>query len=1163
MAEWSQQAHFFADHAVPGMLGAVTSLYFDPFAELLWTGNASGQVTSHTNTPPAFSRYSSYPVHGSSSRRSAVHTIVSDEKSIISASGDSVCAAQRTGLGRWSVCIKYVLPASRVTDRSDHAPGLELAGMCLSPLSTSSDVIVGGATPQAASGTLTENDVLLAIHANSGRVMRRVPAEAAITHLVKSGRYVCAGTAQGHIQLRDPRTLAIEHQIAAHHGGLIDIQAEGNLIYSIGWTLRQGHRVPEPMIKVHDLRTLQARVPIPMTAPGGPAFLAIHPKRTSLLAVATPQAQFQVVDTNNPGQTQFYLLPSASYLSSMTFSSSAEALAFGESDGSVRLWTNDAKASQAALPVRFNAYPTKPPPAADFVLPPPRIDWQPDTPLSCIGMPHYDSRLLSALSADDYWSHGTPLLTRPAKIDAGVLDHVQSVQGLGFAPLRKHLRGQRNQLVSTDDLTDRFERNGKLKRTALARLRGARGDRRVHLARFHSEQTGGDAPDEAWEADHAGMPGYYRLLSIQYSRFGVEDFDFGYYNKTRFSGLEANAACAGATYVNAYLQALQYTRALRAFAQRHTRMPCPSDECLLCEAGFLFCMLDEARGTNCQATNFARVFGHMPKVHALGLLDDASSAAAPYSQLAQRLNHFLLGELSQEALRTGASMALPTEVLALCANPCAYTLQTHSTCGVCGHHSSRQHLAHVLPLVYPPPGAPPAHDVASVLGASFARDAVVRGKCRHCHAPHAPHATFRTVPSTDALPAVLSMNAGVHTAAQLAQWVPDRERGDAFLAPYLAVHVAHGRVHATCHATEPHGEHVAVYTLRALVVQVQGAHDAPHLCTYVRGASDEDREAWTLFNDFLVRPVPADEVLRFGEAWKIPALLVWERIDGAAQAHAAHLAHAASRLSPDTRLLTADVNMAVHRDTAHIRHELLAPDELPEPGTLVAIDAEFVALAEEEVEISSDGTRSVLKPGSLALARVSVIRGQGPKEGVPFIDDHIHVPERVVDYLTQYSGIQPGDLDPGTSRATLVPHKIAYKKLRMLVDRGCRFIGHGLAKDFRIINLYVPPSQVVDTVCLFHSPAHPRNLSLRFLSWFLLKRDIQSGLVLKANEAHVPDETHEGHDSIEDAEAALQLYRCYESFVRDARLEDVLEDLYEIGARVQWRPPARPSEPAS
>lgn len=45
-----------------------------------------------------------------------------------------------------------------------------------------------------------------------------------------------------------------------------------------------------------------------------------------------------------------------------------------------------------------------------------------------------------------------------------------------------------------------------------------------------------------------------------------------------------------------------------------------------------------------------------------------------------------------------------------------------------------------------------------------------------------------------------------------------------------------------------------------------------------------------------------------------------------------------------------------------------------------------------------------------------------------------------------------GDLDPNTSKHTLVPLKVAYKKLRMLVDLGCVFVGHGLNKDFRIIS---------------------------------------------------------------------------------------------------------------
>jgi len=108
----------------------------------------------------------------------------------------------------------------------------------------------------------------------------------------------------------------------------------------------------------------------------------------------------------------------------------------------------------------------------------------------------------------------------------------------------------------------------------------------------------------------------------------------------------------------------------------------------------------------------------------------------------------------------------------------------------------------------------------------------------------------------------------------------------------------------------------------------------------------------------------------------------------------------------------------------------------------------------------------------MSLARVSVLRGDGSKEGVPFLDDHIHTSETIVDYLTEYSGIRckyiglqmiaklssfslVGDLDPHRSPHTLTPLKVVYKKLRLLVDRGCVFIGHGLSKDFRIISRFL------------------------------------------------------------------------------------------------------------
>lgn len=89
-----------------------------------------------------------------------------------------------------------------------------------------------------------------------------------------------------------------------------------------------------------------------------------------------------------------------------------------------------------------------------------------------------------------------------------------------------------------------------------------------------------------------------------------------------------------------------------------------------------------------------------------------------------------------------------------------------------------------------------------------------------------------------------------------------------------------------------------------------------------------------------------------------------------------------------------------------IKHEPLGSEELPRPGTLVAIDAEFVQMQQEETEYRSDGTKKVLRPARLSLARVSVLRGDGPKQGVPFIDDHIHTSEIIVDYLTEFSGIR-------------------------------------------------------------------------------------------------------------------------------------------------------------
>ena len=83
-----------------------------------------------------------------------------------------------------------------------------------------------------------------------------------------------------------------------------------------------------------------------------------------------------------------------------------------------------------------------------------------------------------------------------------------------------------------------------------------------------------------------------------------------------------------------------------------------------------------------------------------------------------------------------------------------------------------------------------------------------------------------------------------------------------------------------------------------------------------------------------------------------------------------------------------------------------------------------------------------MNPTHFSVARVSVIRA----DGSILMDDYVEAVEAVTDYLTRFSGIQPGDLDAKISSKPLWTLKDVYLKLKCLIERGCIFIGHGLFK---------------------------------------------------------------------------------------------------------------------
>lgn len=212
--------------------------------------------------------------------------------------------------------------------------------------------------------------------------------------------------------------------------------------------------------------------------------------------------------------------------------------------------------------------------------------------------------------------------------------------------------------------------------------------------------------------------------------------------------------------------------------------------------------------------------------------------------------------------------------------------------------------------------------------------------------------------------------------------------------------------------------------------------------------------------------------------------------------------------------------------------------EVPDAGTHVAIDAEFVTLVREEMIVTAAGERVVINPKRQGIGRVSVLRVGGEDEGIPFIDDYITINEPIVDYVTQFSGLEEGDLDPGRSKHAPVSLKIAYKKLWLLLNLGCIFVGHGLKSDFLEINVYVPKDQIIDTVELFRQRDNPRTLRLALLAELLLREEVQTG----------------NHDSIEDARTALRLWRKYEEFEDAGIVDHIVNKAYRDAKKTDFKP---------
>ncbi|KAI1777276.1 PAB-dependent poly(A)-specific ribonuclease subunit PAN2 [Hypoxylon cercidicola] len=1094
--DWDEVARIpFPPPGLRAMPTPVTVLAFDTSQELLWTGNEYGRVSSFYGAK--LQPYTSFKAH--TSQDGPVRQILFNDKGVIALGSRGVHMALRRGPPLWSI---------------RHEDMQELRCMSFTSKGTA-EILVAG-----------EQDKMFVIDTNKGEITKQLPTEYKYKIMRRSrSRHICAATSTGAVHIIDSVSFQVAKVWNAHTAAINDMDAQHDFIVTCGYSMRQnGNYMPDPFVNVFDLKNMVSMSPIPF--PAGAAYVRMHPRMSTTSIVMSQIGQMHVVDLMNPNTSNVRQANSLAFFSMIEIASSGEAVALADLDCFIHLWGSPNKMhfAEFATPIEL-AEPT----------PGPRLEFDsPDTSLSTVGMPYYREVLLSAWPNNMVTEVGAP----PVKIDPQFLATLQERDWGYFGKNTRPLR--RNQV---EDTRSAESPQSSLKPPKFLSEK-AREAAKSPAGTPAPEEVVPEIPqvlqDTKLESLKIEVPELYQNIEIKYSKFGIDDFDFGYFNKTQYSGLQNHIVNA---YANPLLQVMHYTPLVRNVALQHAATACVDELCLLCELGFLFDMLHKAEGEACQASNFTKTLSYHPEAGKLGLLEEEPHSSR--TVMMQQLIRFLLRQMAQNhSLMAQNPQPYPNDL----PRPATFEelFQTSATssirCMNCKSETTKADHTMVNELLYPQnkPGHrnPRARGTtfSQVLKMSVERETTNKGWCNNCHR----YQTLATRKTIHRIPSVLMLTTAISSNEHRRLWATP-----GWLPEEIGVIVDNGQFF--CFEGEDLKLHlqraihtITVYSLTGLAVNIEGGQQQrSHLVAMANIAHSAPTapgiSQWYLFNDFYVKPIPPQEALTFNTSWKTPSVITYQVKSANNQLDSSW------KQNLDSRLLYLDLQA----DRADKTYRTLDRQTEPAgPNTIVAIDTEFVKISQPEVEMHSDGESKIIRPTVHALARTSLIRGGGMDEGLPFIDDYITIKEKVVDYLTSYSGITPEDLDVNMAPLrghNLVPLKIAYKKIWILLNLGCRFLGHGLKQDFRVINIHVPKSQVIDTSDLFFIKERLRKLSLQFLAHTLLKEDIQQST----------------HDSIEDARTALKLYRRYQEFDEAGILETMLQEIYAKGVASNFKPPAK------
>lgn len=1103
----------------------MSTLLFDSKQNLLWGGDTSGVVKSYSPQRENFSpnltsngfQLSQYSSFVALADKHPIKQFLSHQQGIISLLENCVTFHNRRGLPKW------VAEGNILNDPLF----CKLSSMAMNTVS-SNNLIVGG-------------DLLFCLDTQKLTSATKFNHAKKVS-LVKHGlKYLCLGNANGEVEIFDPSSNSSVKSFYGHSGLMSDLDVQGNYIASCGYSLRPkrgssiNSLVVDPLVNLYDLRMMKPLAPISFQE--GASFVKFHPKLSNICVIASSSGQIHFVDIFDPLKVYFYqadlgnISPSVSafetYLDNLSVSENGEFIVFNDGAQNIHLWTFESnnESNFVNFPDRIEE--------ADVVVQPKSVNLnEGNIPLSSIGMPFYKDILLSSYGSDLVFTK--ELLKLPRKLDPELL---VNDKGMRFLPYDRERYGARNVYQNYDSLRNKI----------VLREAGA--------PKFISERSENEEDIELQNnifqhllQDKFSVPNCYTNLKIQYSKFGVEDFDFQYYNRTQYSGLENHL---DNSYINSLLQIYKYVPQFQNYVLKFLLKEwLPNDEetilekrntngsSILNELGYFFDMLNKSQGKNCNISNFAEVLNQnqLARMHGLINYDDTKHLNSfSLQKMVCHFNAFLLNvcdsDLSYQFSDSLEKISGVYCALQAKSNGCEVSdLQYRYYLSV--DLSSSFHMSKAGVLLKPNLSTPIGKNRWNIVkDLEYTLSWTKSVGCNQCN-NYFPH-TIQIRQAIVKLPPVLSINLNFS-----AQDYKNVRFSKGWLIPeFYAEKNSSGITFKSSESVGSLKTNLDRYELLGYVCEInhgsefsEGKHN---VVSFIRIYGE-----WYLFNDFLVMPIPVSEVFNLSYEWKKPLVVLYCKAEN----------DAFESFQKETFFKLPNLNDSIlyrehfvegKRKLVEKEYKLLTRKEAPLPGTLVAIDAEFVALMPEELEVFYTGKKNTIKPRKLSLARVSALRCDGPDEGVPFIDDYIVHTGFIEDYLTNFSGIEPNDLDIHESQKSLVTLQVAYRRLWLLLNLGCIFVGHGLQNDFRIINLNIPRDQIRDTAEIYYIPEWKRKLSLKFLAYMVLKDEVQKG----------------NHDSIEDARTALKLYKKYSELSSSGEFMSTLQRIYIEGQQLRFKVP--------